>query len=116
VGEQLSLVLAPADAFGEVDPALVRTLAKRDFPPGVKVGGQLELPGPQGEPAAYTVTKIKGDTVLLDGNHPLAGLALRLSLKVCDVRVAVDEEIAQGSVSSMPFSLAPTPGPADTLH
>jgi len=54
--------------------------------------------------------------VVLDGNHPLAGLALRLSLKVCDVRVAVDEEIAQGSVSSMPFSLAPTPGPADTLH
>ena len=96
VGEQLSLVLAPADAFGEVDPALVRTLAKRDFPPGVKVGGQLELPGPQGEPAAYTVTKIKGDTVLLDGNHPLAGRTLKLAITVTEVRLASGEEIAHG--------------------
>lgn len=95
-GDQLSLVLAPADAFGEPDPDLLRTLAKRDFPPGVKVGGQLELPGPQGEPQAFTVVKIKGDTVHLDGNHPLAGRTIKLAITVTEVRAASAEEVAHG--------------------
>ena len=93
VGERLSLVLAPADAFGERDESLLRTIAKRDFPPGVKVGGQLELPGPQGEPQAYTVMKVKGDTVHLDGNHPLAGRTLQLAIEVTEVRAASAEEV-----------------------
>ena len=96
VGDQLSLVLAPADAFGEPDPSLLRTLAKRDFPPGVKVGGQLELPGPQGEPHPFTVMKVKGDAVLLDGNHPLAGRTLKLAITVTEVRAASAEEVAHG--------------------
>lgn len=96
VGEQLSLVLAPDDAFGEPDPGLLRTIAKRDFPPGVKVGGQLELPGPHGEPHAFTVMKVKGDTVLLDGNHPLAGRTLNLTITVTEVRAASAEEVAHG--------------------
>jgi FKBP-type peptidyl-prolyl cis-trans isomerase SlyD len=96
VGEQLALVLAPADAFGEADPALLRTLPKRDFPPGVKVGGELELPGPDGAPHPYTVTKVKGDTVYLDGNHPLAGRTIKLSIQVTEVRAASAEEVAHG--------------------
>ncbi len=96
VGDQLSLVLAPADAFGEPDTSLLRTIAKRDFPPGVKVGGQLELPGPQGEPHPFTVMKIKGDTVHLDGNHPLAGRTLKLAITVTEVRAASAEEMAHG--------------------
>ncbi len=96
VGDQLSLVLAPADAFGEVDPNLLRTIAKRDFPPGVKVGGQLELPGPQGEPHAFTVVKVKGDTVHLDGNHPLAGRTIKLAITIAEVRAASTEEVAHG--------------------
>jgi FKBP-type peptidyl-prolyl cis-trans isomerase SlyD len=95
-GDQLSLVLAPADAFGEPDTSLLRTIAKRDFPPGVKVGGQLELPGPQGEPHPFTVMKIKGDTVHLDGNHPLAGRTLKLAITVTEVRAASAEEVAHG--------------------
>lgn len=97
-GAELTLVLAPDDAFGEQDESLRRTLAKRDFPPGVKVGGQLELPGPGGEPHPYTVVKIKGDQVLLDGNHPLAGRTLKLAIKVTGVRMASGEEIAHRHV------------------
>ncbi len=96
VGDQLSLVLAPADAFGEPDPSLLRTIGKSDFPPGVKVGGQLELPGPQGEPHPFTVMKVKGDTVLLDGNHPLAGRTLKLAITVTEIRAASAEEVAHG--------------------
>lgn len=94
VGDAFTLVLAPADAFGEVDPALLRTLPKSEFPPGVKVGGQLELPGPDGTPHPYTVVKVKGPQVLLDGNHPLAGRTLKLSIEVTEVRAASAEEVA----------------------
>jgi FKBP-type peptidyl-prolyl cis-trans isomerase SlyD len=97
-GDELNLVLSPADGFGEPDPALLRSIPKREFPPGVKVGGQLELPGPEGEPHPFTVTKVKGDTVLLDGNHPLAGRTLRLSIKVTGVRPATAEEISHRHV------------------
>ena len=95
-GEKVDLLLPPADGFGEIDPALLRTLPKRDFPPGVKVGGELQLPGPNGEPQVFTVAKIKGDTVHLDGNHPLAGRTLRLSIAITEVRMASGEEIAHG--------------------
>jgi len=93
VGDQVSLTLAPADAFGEVDAALLRTIAKSDFPPGVKVGGQLELPGPGGAPHPFTVVKVKGAQVLLDGNHPLAGRTLKLAMTVTEVRPATAEEV-----------------------
>ncbi|HYD76019.1 peptidylprolyl isomerase [Ramlibacter sp.] len=92
-GDQLTLQLSAQDAFGERDENLVRTIAKRDFPPGVKVGGVLELPGEQGQRQAFRVARIKGDTVHLDGNHPLAGQDVRFLIKVQGVRAATPEEI-----------------------
>ena len=97
-GFQIRLDLQPAEAFGVRDESLVRVIPKTQFPPGVKVGGQLEGPGPDGQSVAYTVMKIKGPEVHLDGNHPLAGQALRLDLTVLDVRAASAEEIAHGHV------------------
>lgn len=97
-GFQIRLDLQPAEAFGVRDESLVRVIPKTQFPPGVKVGGQLEGPGPDGRAVAYTVMKIKGPEVHLDGNHPLAGQALRLDLTVLDVRAASAEEIAHGHV------------------
>jgi FKBP-type peptidyl-prolyl cis-trans isomerase SlyD len=97
-GFSATLDLAPEDAFGQRDESLLRTIPKSEFPPGVKVGGQLEGRNEQGEPQVYTVTKIKGPQVLLDGNHPLAGKALRFSLTVTGVRAASAEEIAHRHV------------------
>lgn len=97
-GFKTSLALSAADAFGERDPALEMTIPKSDFPPGVKVGGQLELPGNDGELGLYYVVKIKGDKVMLDGNHPLSGKSLRLSATVKEVRAATEEEIAHEHV------------------
>ena len=48
--------------------------------------------------AIYTVTEVYPNHVVLDGNHPLAGIALRLDLKVRDVREATAAEIEAGSV------------------
>lgn len=93
VGFETTLKLAAADAFGERDEALVQTISKKDFPPGVKVGGQLRGRTPEGQEHVFTVVKIKGDQVILDGNHPWAGQNLSLSLKVLEVRAASAEEV-----------------------
>lgn len=96
VGFATTLGLHPQEAFGPRDESLVRTIPKKDFPPGVKVGGQLSGVNDQGQQHSFTVTKIKGDTVFLDGNHPFAGKALRFSLKVLKVRGALPVEIEHG--------------------
>ncbi len=93
-GYQTTLQLQPADAFGERDESLLQTIARKDFPPGVKVGGQLMGRDADGAEQAFTVVKIKGDTVFLDGNHPWAGKTLRFNLKVIEVRAASPEEVA----------------------
>ncbi|MDD2544744.1 MAG: peptidylprolyl isomerase [Burkholderiaceae bacterium] len=90
--------LAVADAFGERDESLVRTIPKSEFPPGVKVGGQLQGLGNDGQPQVFNVVKIKGPEVQLDANHPLAGQALRFSCKVNAVRAATAEEITHRHV------------------
>ena len=93
VGFATTLKLAAADAFGERDESLVQTIAKADFPPGVKVGGQLRGRTPDGRDQVFHVVKIKGDKVILDANHPWAGQNLSLSLKVLDVRAATPDEV-----------------------
>ncbi|WP_218509661.1 peptidylprolyl isomerase [Variovorax sp. dw_308] len=97
-GYQVTLELKPEDGFGERDESLVRTIPKSEFPPGVKVGGQLEGRNDKGEQQIFNVVKIKGPVVMLDGNHPLAGMELRFSLKVTEVRPASEEEIAHRHV------------------
>ncbi len=97
-GHGASVELAVQDAFGARDESLVRTIPKSEFPPGVKVGGQLQGPGADGNPQTFHVVKIKGAEVHLDGNHPLAGRALRFDCKVAEVRPATAEEIAHRHV------------------
>ena len=97
-GFHTTLELQPQDAFGLRDEGLVQTIARSEFPPGVKVGGQLTGHDASGHTRAFKVMKIKGDKVLLDGNHPFAGKALRLSATVTGVRAATETEIAHRHV------------------
>lgn len=97
-GHQATLNLSPEQAFGARDDSLLRTIPKSEFPPGVKVGGQLRGQLDNGEPHVFNVVKIKGPQVLLDGNHPLAGRSLRIQLNVVAVRAATGEEIAHRHV------------------
>ena len=101
-GYEVTLQLKPEDSFGMRDESLVRTIPKKEFPPGVKVGGQLEGHTDDGHPHVFHVKKIKGDTVHLDGNHPLAGKELRFAIKVTGVRAASGEEIAHRHVHGEP--------------
>ncbi len=98
VGFQTTLALSAEDAFGARDESLVRTIPKSEFPVGVKVGGQLQGRGDDGNEVVFNVVKIKGPVVHLDANHPLAGQALKVTVKVVDVRAASPEEIAHKHV------------------
>jgi len=95
-GYAATLVFPPEDAFGVRDESLVHTIPKSEFPPGVKVGGQLQGHDEQGNQQVFSVMKIKGDTVHLDGNHPLAGQTLRFAVKVVEVKAASADEVAHG--------------------
>jgi FKBP-type peptidyl-prolyl cis-trans isomerase SlyD len=102
VGETASVVLDPDDAFGEYDSELVRVEAQDRFPADVEVGMQFEgLPAGEDDSAhtlVYTVTDIADGKVVVDGNHPLAGLRLRFDCTIVDVRPATSEEIEHGHV------------------
>ncbi|HOB67538.1 peptidylprolyl isomerase [Ottowia sp.] len=98
IGHSISVELSPVEAFGDRDESLMRTIPKAEFPPGIKVGGQVQGAGPAGDAVVYNVVKIKGPEVHLDGNHALAGQAIRFAATVKAIRPATAEEIAHGHV------------------
>jgi FKBP-type peptidyl-prolyl cis-trans isomerase SlyD len=100
VGYASTLQIEPEDAFGDYDPTLLKVEERNRLPEPLEVGMQFEgvSEGSEDEPTIFTVTEIADDKVVLDGNHPLAGMALRFELSVIDVRAATEEEIAHGHV------------------
>ena len=122
-GDTLELHLEPENAFGDYDENLVFLEPRNIFPAELEEGMTFDgaaIPAgasPQTPPEhIYTVTDIYPEHVVLDGNHPLGGIAIRLTLKVDSVREATEQEIAQGSLGTGFFKLQPlTPG-NDTLH
>lgn len=120
-GDKLDLHLEPEEAFGDYDEQLVFLEPRRIFPDELEEGMTFEqLPagatsqGPQD--AFYTVTEIYPEHVVLDANHPLAGIALRLSIKVEGVREATEEEIGRGSAGTGFFRVQPQAPGSDSLH
>lgn len=121
-GAEIDVHLEPEHAFGEYDPELVCFESRTLFPEGTEPGMRFEgLPpgaATTGMPddAIYTVTELYPEHVVLDGNHPLAGMALRLHVKVADVREATDEELEAGSVGERLLTVVGGPSGDDTLH
>jgi FKBP-type peptidyl-prolyl cis-trans isomerase SlyD len=101
VGFKTTIQVEPEDAFGEYDAELVKVEPRNRLPDPLEVGMQFEgMPDGEEEDSAviFTVTDIADDKVVLDGNHPLAGMALRFTLDVAEVRQATPEEISHGHV------------------
>jgi FKBP-type peptidyl-prolyl cis-trans isomerase SlyD len=93
-------VLVPAEAgYGERDEDLVMEIDKGDLPEGgkVEVGDELVAESPEGDEIAMTVVELKDKTVVVDANHPLAGVSLRYQVKVVTVREATTDEIEQAA-------------------
>jgi FKBP-type peptidyl-prolyl cis-trans isomerase SlyD len=121
--DTLELHLEPEHAFGDYDENLVFLEPRGIFPAELEEGMSFDGAAlPQGASAQiphdhiYSVTDVYPEHVVLDGNHPLAGIAIRLALKVESVREATEAEIGRGSLGTGFFKLdSLTPG-NDTLH
>ena len=90
-GESVQLQLEPEDAFGEYDADLLRVEPAERYGKGIAAGMEVEE-----DSRFYTVTDVADGKVVLDGNHPLAGIALRFSCEIVSVRSAKAEEISRG--------------------
>jgi FKBP-type peptidyl-prolyl cis-trans isomerase SlyD len=122
-GDEVQVQLEPEQAFGDYDPALVCFEARALFPDPLEPGMTFEgLPPGAVTPdmpadTIYVVTEVYPTHVVLDGNHPLAGMALRLTITVRDVREASAEELEARSVGSdAPMILQGGSGAGRNLH
>jgi len=90
-GESLLLQLEPEQAFGDYDAELLRVEPLERYGEGVVVGMEIEE-----DAQLYTVTDVADGKVVLDANHPLAGMALRFQVEIISIRKAQPEEIERG--------------------
>jgi FKBP-type peptidyl-prolyl cis-trans isomerase SlyD len=110
-GDRLDLHLEPEDAFGDYDERLVFLEPRGVFPADLEEGMTFEglPPGATSQDAPadtlFTVTEIYPEHVVVDGNHPLAGIALRIQLKVENVRDATEDELEKRSAGSGFFKI-----------
>jgi FKBP-type peptidyl-prolyl cis-trans isomerase SlyD len=124
-GEQVKVHLEPEHAFGDYRAELVCFESRALFPDKLEAGMTFDgLPPGSVTPdmprdAIYVVTEVYPTHVVLDGNHPLAGMAIRLDVKIHGVREASEQEVEAGTLGAAPVSLlgpAGAPAPGSHLH
>lgn len=98
-GDALTAHVEAAEAYGEKNPQMVQQVPVAAFQgvENVEAGMQFQAQTEQG-PLLVTVVDVEGDTVTVDGNHPLAGQALNFDVTIDSVREATEEELAHGHV------------------
>jgi FKBP-type peptidyl-prolyl cis-trans isomerase SlyD len=96
--DSIEVRLEPEDAFGDYDEQLLRVQPRSSFPEPIEIGMRFEGEAEsEDDGLVFTVTDIADNQVVLDGNHPLSGVALKFACTVVGVRPATAEEIANGS-------------------
>jgi len=99
-GDKLNVRVEPAEGYGVRDDSLVQQVPRRAFGSvkDVQAGMQFHAQTSQGQMRVVTVTRVQGDMVTVDGNHPLAGEVLNFDVEVTEVRDATGEELEHGHV------------------
>jgi FKBP-type peptidyl-prolyl cis-trans isomerase SlyD len=99
-GDALDVSVEPKDGYGERESAKTQDVPREMFPADTEIetGMQFHAQGPNGEVLVVTVANVTGDTVTVDGNHPLAGIQLNFAVEVLQVRDALQEELEHGHV------------------
>jgi len=98
-GDKVTANIEPADGYGVRDENLMQEVPKEAFQgaPEIVAGMQFQAQGPQGA-TMVTVTKVEGETVTVDGNHPLADVHLNFDVEIVEIREATAEELSHGHV------------------
>ena len=97
-GDTFSAHIEPEEGYGTRDDSMVQVVPREMFEADhpVEEGLQFHAESPEGDMLTVTVTKVEDDQITVDGNHPLAGIALNFDIKVADIREATAEEIEHG--------------------
>ncbi|MDX1456654.1 MAG: peptidylprolyl isomerase [Marinobacter sp.] len=96
-GDCLEVTIPPAMAYGEHNPDLVRKVPRSAFEGVEDLQVGMKFQTNTGEQAQVVqVVAIDGNLVMVDANHPLAGLTLYFDLEIVAKREATDEEIQAG--------------------
>jgi FKBP-type peptidyl-prolyl cis-trans isomerase SlyD len=98
-GDNIKVTIAAKDGYGERNDSLCQVVPRSQFESteGLEIGMQFEVETEQGE-LVVSVTKIEGEDVTVDGNHPLAGVELHFDVTIKEIREASKEELAHGHV------------------
>jgi FKBP-type peptidyl-prolyl cis-trans isomerase SlyD len=99
VGDKFNVRIPPEDAYGELADDMIDVISREMFEgiDEIEIGMQFHADVSSG-PGIVTVVGIDGDNITIDGNHPLAGLALTFDVEVVDVRSATAEELSHGHI------------------
>ena len=97
-GDELSVKIEPADAYGERNLENIQKVSREMFPPDmeIKAGMRFNAQSSSGQTVTVTVTAVEAEEIVVDGNHPLAGVALHFEVELLDIRDATDEELQNG--------------------
>jgi FKBP-type peptidyl-prolyl cis-trans isomerase SlyD len=103
-GDARSVVVPPAEAYGEYHREAVLEVERADFPDpaSIVIGDEYVAESDDGEMLPMTVLEVNDDNCIVDTNHPLAGETLRYEVTVLDVRPATDSEIREAEEAILP--------------
>ena len=97
-GDTIDVTVAPKDGYGEHEPERVVQVNREQLGFEPEIGSVVSARLPDGREQHLLIAEIEGETVTLDGNHPLAGQTLRFEVSIASIREATEGEIANGSV------------------
>jgi len=97
-GDTLDVTVTPEDGYGEHEPERVVQVNKEQLGFEPEIGAVVSARLPDGREQHLLIAEIEGETVTLDGNHPLAGQTLRFEVSVASIREATEGEIANGQI------------------
>ena len=97
VGDKFTVSIPAAEAYGVRDDSMVQELPSNMFSgiDNIEVGMEFHAETEHGL-QVVTVTKVEGDNVTIDGNHPLAGVDLNFDVEIIEVRAATEDELNHG--------------------
>ena len=99
-GDKASFVIAPVEAYGEIDPNAIAQLPVdmfKEHPQGLPpVGTMLPLHDDNGNQFRAIVVEVTQENVIADLNHPMAGKTLEFDVEIIATRAATEEELSHG--------------------
>ena len=97
IDDSVEVSFTPEEGFGPHDPDLTYTDDIENVPAEFRrIGAEVEMMNDSGESRTFTVTRIDGGKLTVDGNHPMAGKVITFRIKVIDIREATPEELENG--------------------